>query len=446
MSANPQTILTGSRPENWLDGEVRGSAGGDLSWLAADRGDAQARARARGMPDARQEAWRYTSLKALAERDFAPRLEPPLGISRGDLEGAVIAGLEAQRAVLVDGWFMPQLSDLSALPPGVRAGSLRSILAEDPDAVACHLNKLAKDSDRLFTDINTAAMEDGFVLLLDAGVRVEQPIEVLHLSVGSDRPRVAQPRLLVALGEGARALLVERYASIDDPQSCTNTVLELFLEQDSELDHYRIQTESTRAFHICGFHLRQAANSRYKGLNLGLGATWSRTDLGVQFAGPGAEAHLDGLFLAGDGQLMDYHLDVDHRIGHCASRERFKGILYGKGRAVFDGRVHVARDAQKTDAHLSNKNLILSRSAEVDTKPQLEIFADDVKCSHGTTVGQLDPQALFYLRSRGIPQASARRMLCLGFAGEIIDAIGPEPLREYAAAQVGLRLDKAPLE
>jgi len=446
MSAHPRTILTEADGRNWLDGGVLGAAGGDLAWLAGDRRDAQARARGRGMPDPRQEAWRYTSIKALAERDFDPQTEPPGGVSAGDLDGVLVAGLEAWRAVLADGWYLPQLSDLTGLPSGVRAGGLRSILAEDPDAVAGRLNRLATGSRLLFTDLNTAGLEDGFVLLLDPGVRLERPIEILHLSVGNDRPRLAQPRYLVVLGEGAEAVLIERYASIGGPLHCTNSVFELDLEPGANLAHYRVQTEGAQAFHIDALYLQQAAESRYRGTNLGLGAAWSRTDLGLCFAGPGAEAHLDGLFLAGDGQLMDYHLDVDHRVGHCASRERFKGILYGKGRAVFDGRVYVARDAQKTDAHLSNKNLILSRSAEVDTKPQLEIFADDVKCSHGTTVGQIDPQALYYLRSRGIPQASARRMLCLGFAGEIIDAMGLEALRDYAAEQVGTRLDQAPLE
>ena len=166
----------------------------------------------------------------------------------------------------------------------------------------------------------------------------------------------------------------------------------------------------------------------------------------MRFSGPFATCDLKGLYLAGDKQLVDYHLDVDHGVPHCASRESFKGILFGKGRAVFDGRVHVARDAQKTDARLSNRNLLLSRAAEVDTKPQLEIFADDVKCSHGTTVGQIDPEALFYLRARGIGAPAARRMLCMGFAGEIIDALGPEPLRDQVAEQVGLRLEQAALE
>ena len=186
--------------------------------------------------------------------------------------------------------------------------------------------------------------------------------------------------------------------------------------------------------------------SRYQGINVGLGASWSRTDLSIRFSGEGAVCDLQGLYLAGDGQLIDYHLDVDHRLPNCTSRENFKGILYGKGRAVFDGRVLVAKEAQKTDAAMTNRNLILCEGAEVDTKPQLEINADDVKCSHGTTVGQIEPEQLFYLRSRGISLPVARRMLCLGFAGEVLAALEPEALRDQVAEEVGRLLEQAPLD
>jgi Fe-S cluster assembly protein SufD len=261
-----------------------------------------------------------------------------------------------------------------------------------------------------------------------------------------DEPRLAQPRHLVDLGEGASATLIERYVSLGESLYCTNSVLELSLGDRASLSHYRVQEESPSAFHLAGVYLSQAAASRYHGVNVGLGAAWSRTDLVAGFVGEGAECILDGLYLAGDGQTMDFHLDVRHEIPGCTSREGFKGILYGKGRAVFDGRITVARDAQKTDAQLSNRNLLLSRGAEVDTKPQLEILADDVKCSHGTTVGQLDPGSLFYLRSRGIPLPQARRMLCVGFAEEVLDALAPELLRDFVSARVGVRLEQASLD
>jgi Fe-S cluster assembly protein SufD len=260
-----------------------------------------------------------------------------------------------------------------------------------------------------------------------------------------DEPRVSQPRHVISLEARADARLIERYVSLGNSLYCTNSVTEIAVGDDATLHHSRVQMESTNAFHITGVYLDQGKASRYHGVNLGLGGAWARTDLVARFSGEEARCDIKGLYMAGDGQVMDHHLDVDHGIPDCASREDFKGILYGKGRAVFDGRIHVAVDAQKTDAHLSNKNLLLSRNAEVDTKPQLEIFADDVKCSHGTTVGQIEPEMLFYLRSRGISAPIARRMLCLGFAAEIIDALGNEPLRLSIADYVGRTLETAPL-
>jgi Fe-S cluster assembly protein SufD len=432
--------------EGWLAGVTKPPGGTEPKWLESARGEALERVREQGIPSMKQEAWRYTGLKSLAEQPFTVCTETLTAVEKEDLEEVLVPGLSAYRAVLVNGRFLPNLSDLDGLPEGVRAGGLRAILEADPDALEGRLNLLACEGSQVFSALNTAGLDDGLVLLLPAGARVDRPIEVIHLSIGMDEPRVAQPRHLVALGDGAGVQLIERYVSLGQSLYCTNSVLEIILGRGADLEHSRIQLESPNAFHIAGLYLSQDAESRYRGVNIGLGAAWARTDLTTRFTGEKAECDLKGLYLAGDRQVMDHHLDVDHAVPSCASREDFKGILYGKGRAVFDGRIHVAPDAQKTDAHLSNKNLLLSRNAEVDTKPQLEIFADDVKCSHGTTVGQIEPEMLFYLRSRGIAAPLARRMLCLGFAGEIIDALGSEPLREHVAEEVGRRLESAPFE
>ena len=442
MINSPATSVTW---EHWLDGDPDTASGGEPPWLETQRRDAIERVRRQGIPTSREEGWRYTSLKALAGQRFARRDRTAIGVSSRDIEPVLVPGLDAHRVVLVNGIFMPSLSVLDGLPDGVRVGSLREMLDSTPDILAGRLNRLAGAGGRLFSALNTAAMDDGFVLMLDRAVEVACPIEIVHLALGGDEPRLAQPRHLVVLEDGARATLIERYLSIGEPLYCTNSVLELTLERNAVLEHHRVQTESPNAFHLTGLYLSQAQSSHYVGHTLGLGAAWSRTDLMVRFAGQHAECDLKGLYLAGDRQLVDFHLDVDHQVPRCASREAFKGIVYGKGRAVFDGRIHVARDAQQTDAQLSNKNLLLSRAAEVDTKPQLEIFADDVKCSHGTTVGEIDPQAIFYLSSRGIPEAKARRMLCLGFAHEIIDGLRPKPLREYVAKEVSRRLDDVAL-
>ncbi|WP_242469304.1 Fe-S cluster assembly protein SufD [Rhabdochromatium marinum] len=415
------------------------------AWLAELRHDAAARAPDQGMPTQKSEGWRYTGLSALIEQGFKPQQKPISALQSEDLDKALIDGLETYRLVMVNGQFEPRLSQLDGLPTGVHIGGLAELIAQDPDRLAGQLGQIAGAGQHLFTSLNTANFADGLVMLLDEQVQLDRPVELLHLSIGLDEPSVAQPRHLVVLAAGAQAELIERYLSFDQAPYCNNAVVEIRLAERAQLHHYRLQQESPSAYHLSGLYLEQAAASRYRGINIGLGATWSRTDLVTRFLAEQADCGLQGLYLAGDRQLIDYHMDVQHQVPHCSSRENFKGILHGKGRAVFDGRVYVARDAQHTDAAMSNRNLILSPNAEVDTKPQLEIYADDVKCSHGTTVGQLEPEMLFYLRSRGISAPLAQRMLCLGFAGEIIDALGPEPLREQVTEAVGQRLEQSPL-
>jgi Fe-S cluster assembly protein SufD len=432
--------------ETWLTAPAGSETGAGLDWLEAQRRTALDQVREQGVPSAKQEAWRYTSVKRLLEQGFAQVEDAVTALQLDDIEDLLIPNLDSHRVVMVNGRYTPSLSALGDLPRGVRITGLRTLLASDPDALRDRINGVAGESQPLFAALNTAGLDDGLVVLLDRGSILERPIELIHLSVGMDEPRVAQPRHLVALEAGAQPTLIERYVSLGASLYCTNSMLELSLGRDASLKHDRIQLESPNAFHITGLYLSQDANSRYQGINIGLGGAWARTDLFARFQGEHAECDLQGLYLAGDQQLMDFHIDVDHAVPFCTSRETFKGILYGKGRAVFDGRVVVAKDAQKTDAAMSNKNLMLSENAEVDTKPQLEINADDVKCSHGTTVGQIEPEMLFYLRSRGISAPLARRMLCLGFAGEIIEALHADALRDLVSEQVGQRLESAPID
>lgn len=429
--------------DGWLRGCADPLAGTALPWLRRVRQQALGQVRALGMPSAQEETWRYTGLRGLAEHSFQ-------GGNKGfTSEGAnlhphLVPGLDSHRVVWVDGSWVSGLDPDPDRPTGLRLCSLREMLTTDPTPLEDRLNRVAGEGAHVFAALNTAGFDDGLVLMLEQGVVMDRPIELIHLSVSSERPGVAQPRHLVVLGAGAQAVFIERYLGIGPDPYCTNALVEIALGADAQLQHYRVQSEGAGAYHLSGVYLRQDAGSRYQGVDLGLGAAWARTDRVVRFAGPHAECDLKGLYLAGDRQLLDYHLDVEHGVPQCTSRENYKGILYGRGRAVLDGRVVVALDAQKSDAHLSNRNLLLSREAEVDSKPQLVICADDVRCSHGTTVGQIEPELLFYLRARGIPAPLARRMLCLGFAGEILDALGTVPLREYLAEQVGERLERAP--
>jgi Fe-S cluster assembly protein SufD len=239
--------------------------------------------------------------------------------------------------------------------------------------------------------------------------------------------------VLLVLEEGAEAALVERHLAVEEADYFCNMVAEMHLHSGSSLQHYRLEEESPNGTHLTGLHLRQQQESRYGSIAMVGGAAWSRTEVSLDLAGEGAAADLQGLYLCGEKQLTDFHLDIRHRVPGCTSRERFKGILNGSGRAVFDGRILVEKQAQKSDARLSNHNLLLSREAEVDTKPQLEIYADDVVCSHGTTVGQLDDDMLYYLRARGFSKDEARHLLCSAFANEILEAVPYERLRERAA-------------
>lgn len=423
----------------WLD--IDRARVGEPAWLRAARAAAAGRARHQGAPTQKSEGWRYTGLRALIEAGFLPHPQSIADVPLEDLDAHLIPSLDSHRLIMINGRLDPRLSQLADLPQGVHLGGLAHAISANPHALSGLLGQIAGDGQHLFTSLNTAAFDDGLLVQIDAGVLVQRPIELVHLSIGLDESHVAHPRHLIALGEGAQAELIERYLSVGDARYCNNAVIELHLARGAALAHDRVQNESRNAFHLSGLYLRQEADSRYRGVNIGLGGTWSRTDLVTEFSAPGADCALLGLYLAGDRQLIDYHMDVRHQVPDCASRENFKGILHGQGKAVFDGRVYVAVDAQRTDAAMSNRNLILSPNAEIDTKPQLEIHADDVKCSHGTTVGQLEPDQLFYLRSRGLSAAFARRLLCHGFASEIIDNIGAEALREQLAESLGQRLE-----
>lgn len=416
-------------------------AGANQPWLAEHRNRAAECLRQLGFPQRRHEAWRYTSVDRLLKQDFLPATAgefPDI-----DIDSLRLPQLDAYRAVLVNGRFVPALSSLDGLPAGVTVGSLREQITHNPILPARWLGKAAGEPAHAFSALNTATMEDGLFIHIARGQQPERPIEVLHLTTAPADAVVAQSRNLVLLETGAQATLLERFAGTDASMYFNNSLSEVILQDSAELGHYRLQDESPAAFHLHSLFINQHTHSRYRNTGFALGGSWSRTELTVRLLGTAAAAQFNGLYLAGEQQLSDIHLDIRHAMPGCESNTSYKGVLHGKGRAVFDGRIEVSAGAGKSDAHLHNANLLLSRNAEVDTKPQLEIYADDVKCSHGTTVGQLDPAQLFYLRSRGIDEAEARRLLCLGFAGEILERCTIMPLREHIEATVSDRLLQA---
>ena len=410
------------------------------TWLTDLRDQARAAFAKKGFPDRRHEAWRYTSLESLLETPFVES-DVVHAVQLSDIEDHLIQGLHTWRLVMVNGRFNASLSDIHGIPDHVTVGSLADCIDERDQWMAAHLKSHLDDNNSVFSDLNLAGMRDGVMIRVGADVKLTKPIEILHLSVGLDNASVHQPRNALIVEARAAATVIERNVALGDSLYFNNSVTDVALSEQARLLHYRLQEESRNAFHMQSQNLQQAANSHYEGVGLALGGAWSRTDWNVDFRGEQAQCHLKGLYIVGDGQLVDNHLDIRHAVPDCASTEDFRGILNGKGRGVFDGRILVARDAQKTDAHLTNKNLLLSRQAEIDTKPQLEIHADDVACSHGTTVGQIEADALFYLRSRGISEARAQRMICMGFASAVFEDCAIDALFDYMHRRVERRLE-----
>lgn len=407
-------------------------------WLSEQREAAVSRFIDLGFPHAKQEAWRYTSVKGLLQENFVTA--DKVGVfSRHAMTENFIPEPVAARLVFVDGIFQPGLSDCEV--PNVQIGSLHGAMAAADKTVLQALGSLSGPGEHGFSALNLATMQDGAIVHVSAGTQLELPIELLNIATQTAAGRSLRPRHLILLEDGAKATLIERYLALDEVCYFNNLVCEVVLQEGASLRHQRIQQESLKAYHLSELYIELAADAHYQGVNAAIGGAWSRTTINNRFTAPGAYCELDGLYLAGDGQLVDFHLDMDHAVPGCASRENFKGILHGRGRAVFDGLIQVREQAQKTDAHLHNANLMLSRHAEVDTKPQLQIFADDVQCSHGTSVGQLDAQALFYMRSRGLSEDQAKRLLCVGFASEVLERFDSASLREQLGELLRQRVE-----
>ncbi len=386
-----------------------------------------------GLPTTRHEDWRYTSLAELAALPLLPaeaRRAAPSELER-------LGGLPpAPRLVFLNGRLDPSLTDLSGLPAGAAAGSLAEALRERPALVEPHLGK-SPFHDHALAALNGALFADGALVFLPDGAVAEAPIHLVYLVLPGAEPAAAFPRSLVIAGRGVRATLLERWAG--EGTYLAGGLTEIALGERSALEMVRVQEEAPGAFHVGLVGVRQAAGSRYTGRSVALGARLARVETRAVLEGEEAENHLDGLYVTSGSQLHDHFVHVEHAVPHGTSRELFKGILDGAARGVFTGRVLVRPGAQKTDAGQVNSNLLLSEDATVDTRPQLEILADDVKCSHGGTVGQLDEDALFYLRSRGLERATTRALLTWAFAAEMVERL-PAAVREGVRRRVTARL------
>jgi Fe-S cluster assembly protein SufD len=388
---------------------------GEPDSLRRVREDAFRRFLDRGLPTTRDEEWRFTNVAPIAGAALArARAAAP---SHSAIQPFLLPDGPCQ-IVLVNGRVSRELSSLNRLPAGVTLGS--SAHARGPAAATT-----------AFTDLNEALFDDALVMQVAPKAVVTEPIHILSISAG-DTPAMVFPRLYVVVGEAAQVSLIESYASTSDTASLTSAVTTFELGPNAVVDHVKFQRESTSAFHLASFAARLERSSTLTSYAITMGGRIARNDIVVTLDGEGAECTLNGLYVASGHSLVDTHTTIDHAKAHCPSHEVYKGILSGHARAVFNGKIIVRQDAQKTDAKQTNKALLLTDDAQINTKPQLEIFADDVKCTHGAAIGQLDEDALFYLRARGIAEADARHLLIEAFAGQILDGIKVPAVREWA--------------
>ena len=403
------------------------------AWLKDLRASGIARFGDLGFPNMKQEAWRFTSVAPIAEGSFELARAPTRVPKLEDIRPFLL--LEAgYRLVFVDGFFQRPLST----PFFDDVQSLAHVVTHRPDLVRQYLGKYAAMQDRPFSALNTAFVSEGAFVHVPAKATIAEPIQLLFLASGDKV--VTHPRNLVVLEHEARASVVETYASLSDGPYWTNSVTEVVVGEAARVDYHRVQRESPRAYHVAATQTHQGRDSTVNLHTVAFGGALARHDIGAVMGGPGGRLILNGLYLLDGAQHADHHTTIDHAADHCDSHEYFNGVLDGRSRGVFTGRIIVRPGAQKTDSKQTNNNLLLSGEAHADSQPQLEIYADDVKCTHGSTVGPLDPRALFYLCSRGVGEDDARRLLTYGFAAEILGRMEVAPLRAQLDAIVRGRL------
>ena len=409
------------------------------AWLLDLRENAFARFSKIGFPKSRDEDWRFTNLSAFVRTPFrlARRREVP--IKRADLDAWRLKDAAAQ-LIFVDGHFEPALSKLDALPKGVEIDGLRHAITKQEQMVSDHLGRYLDIERDPFCALNTSFVEDGAFVHVGKGVVMEFSVHLLFISTSSDEPEMTHPRNLIVVEEGAQASIVEEYVSWDaETPAFSNAATELVVGENANVAHILIEREHLKTYNFSTLRIQQARSANVASHSLLLGGALVRNNVHPVLAGEGAECLINGLFLGSGRQLLDNYMLVEHASPHCASRQFYNGILDDHSHGVFHGRIIVHKDAQKTDAKQTNRNLLLSDDAQIDTKPQLEIYADDVKCTHGATIGQIEESALFYLRSRGISEQEARRILLQAFAGECLERISG-PAREYCSAMMIERL------
>ena len=390
-------------------------------------------------PTRKTEAWKYTSLHPL-DREFVAAEPNPVNPAALNIALPTLGG---SRLVFVDGYWCEDLS-LLELPPGVQLLRFLDADEEQTALIQQHLGSVVENDKHLFANLNDAGLADGIFLQLDPGAVLEQPLQLVWLTSAAETAFTVNQRLLVVLGANSQASLVEHFACSGSGTAFTNGITELVLEEGARLQHHRLHLEEAGAMHVGGVHAGLAKDSTLESFHLALGSELKRIDIVVEHRGPGAHCDLNGIYLLRGSEHVDYHTCIEHVVPQCSSDEVFRGIIGDSASAVFNGRIHIHPDAQKTRAELSNKNLLTSNSAEINTKPELEIYADDVQCAHGTTVARLDENMLHYLRTRAVNREEAEVMLSYGFINELVDGLSLEPLQDYLRPLLATRLSRDP--
>ena len=410
-------------------------------WLTRLREESIERFAELGFPDTHQEEWRYTSLAPLSVIPFQAAIgdDSSLGPTPAlqDLDSA--AWVARRRLVFVNGRYSEAMSALGEIPDGVEVRTLRAAVQGVGDLEE-YFARYADYRHHPLAALNTASWQDGAYIRIARGTVMEKPIQLLFVSSSGGQPVVSHPRTLIVAERDTQAAFVESYVGAGDGVCFSNAVTEIVAGESSVIDHYKMQVENERSFHLGSLHVHQGRSSSFASCSIALGGQLARNEVDAVLDAEGADCTLNGLYLTHGEQHVDNSTTIDHAKPHGVSHQFYKGILDDRSSAVFNGKIIVRPDAQKTDAIQKNKNLLLSEDAVVDTKPQLEIFANDVRCTHGATVGQLDPEAMFYLRSRGIGKSQARSLLTYAFAGDILDRIRLAPIRACLEGSLRARL------
>lgn len=381
-------------------------------------------------PTQKDEEWKYTNISSLLKHNFLPAKSKEI-VSSEIINQFLFDRLEHSLLVFVNGIYSPELSRITDLPKGVQVGSIAEAIKNNNPLIKKHLGNYSKDENYFFTTLSSAFIKDGAFVYVPDGKVVEDPLHIILYTKSTDSKIFTQPRNLFIAGQNSQVSIIEHYLSDEENIYLTNAVTEIFADENAIVDHIKLQEESKKAFHIARMDVDQERNSNFSSHLISCGAEISRNDFNTRFNAEGSESMLNGLFMIDGEQLFDAHTMIDHTKPHCNSHEHYKGILQDKAKGVFNGKVMVRQDAQKTNAFQQNNTILLSDDAVMNTKPQLEIFADDVKCSHGATIGKLNDEAKFYLKSRGIGEDAATALLIHAFASDVITSIKIPALRDY---------------